>query len=165
MVLQPFATAITSHASPTDNPFEPQKSMTNEHRPAPTIIVQPALGPSTLEIETFSYEERRVIFPALAEALDHCGCWLLDRRPLSFTQMEFYFEAPLRSVLDLYAAFIAAGLELTRTSHEDLTRLCILRKHQEHPDSFPGVITVRLEIAFLEDLKSSPSISPGTPLA
>jgi hypothetical protein len=135
--------------------------MPNELRPAPTIIAQPAPGPSSLEIDTFCYEERRVIFPAVTEALEYCGCWLLDRRPLSFTQMEFYFEAPLRSVLDLYAALIAAGLELTRASHEDLTRFCTLRQHQEHPGSLPGVITIRLEISFLEDLKSHPGISPG----
>jgi hypothetical protein len=135
--------------------------MTNEHRPAPTSIAQPLFGASTIEIQTFSYEERRIIFPAITEALDLCGCWLLDRRPLSFTQMEFYFEVPLRSVVDLYAAIIAAGLELTRASHEDLTTLCILRQHQDHPSNLAGVATVRLEIAFIEDLNPSLGNSPG----
>jgi hypothetical protein len=130
-------------------------SMTNEYRPLPSTIVQPASGPRTIEIETFCYAERRIIFPAVTEALELCGCFLLDRRPLSFTQMEFHFEVPLRSVLDLYAGLIAAGLELTRSSHEDLTALCTLRKHQDPPSILPGIATIRLEIAFLEDLAPS----------
>jgi hypothetical protein len=116
---------------------------------------------STLDIETFSYEERRVIFPAVTQALEICGCWLLDRRPLSFTQVEFYFELQLRSVVDLYAALIAAGLELTRASHEHLTTLCTVRKHHDHPSALPGIVTVRLQIAFLEESVPTLAKSPG----
>jgi hypothetical protein len=118
-----------------------------------------------MDIETYSYAERRVIFPAITEALEFCGCWLLDRRPLSFTQVEFRFELPLRTVVELYAALIAAGLELTRTSHEELITLCTLRQHQDYPSCLPGVITVRLEVSFLEDGSTNPDMSFGTFIA
>jgi hypothetical protein len=113
---------------------------------------EPAPGLNTLDIETFSYEDRRIIYPAITEALEQCGCWLLDRRPTSLTQVEFSFELQLRSVVDLYAALIAAGLELTRTSHNALTVFCTLRKHQDYPNSLAGVVTVQLAVSFLEDV-------------
>lgn len=109
---------------------------------------------SHLEIATFSYEERRVILPAVLEALEHCGCWLLDRKPASFTQMEYSFELHAYAVVDLYAALIAAGLELTRSSHEDLTTHCAVRRHNVRPSSLPNLLSVRLLVNFVEDFAS-----------
>ena len=109
---------------------------------------------SPVEITTFSYEDRRVIFPAVTEALELCGCWLLQRHATSLTQVEFHFEVYLRSIVDLYAALIAAGLELTRASHNDLTALCTLRQHRDSPTNTAGLVTARLEISFLEDAES-----------
>jgi len=126
-------------------------SMPIDLRALPTPPAEPVPGICTLDIETFSYEDRRIIFPAITEALELCGCWLLDRRPTSLTQVEFRFELQLRSVVDLYAALIAAGLELTRASHTDLTLLCTLRKHQDYPSSLAGVVAVQLAVSFLED--------------
>jgi hypothetical protein len=117
----------------------------------PPLIAEPRPGPTPLDIATFSYEDRRAIFPAVAEALELCGCWLLDRRQTSLTQVEFHFELQLRSVLDLYAALIAAGLELTRASHEHLTVLWTLRRHEDCPNGLSGVVTVCLLVNFLED--------------
>lgn len=117
----------------------------------PSLIPEPTAAPTLLEIATFSYEDRRAIFPAIAEALELCGCWLLDRRQTSLTQVEFHFELQLRSVVDLYAALIAAGLELTRTSHRDLTVLWTLRRHEDCPNGLSGVVTVCLTVNFLED--------------
>jgi hypothetical protein len=119
----------------------------------PSTPSEPKPGPSSLglDISTFSYEDRRVIYLAITEALEMCGCWLLDRRPTSLTQVAFSFELQLRSVVDLYAALIAAGLELTRASHNDLTSFCTLRQHRDYPNSLAGVVTVQLAVSFLED--------------
>jgi hypothetical protein len=135
-------------------------SMPIDLRPLPPPPPQPASGLTSLAIETCSYEDRRVIYPAITEALELCGCWLLDRRPTSLTQVEFSFELQLRSVVDLYASLIAAGLELTRASHADLTFFCTLRKHQDYPNSLAGVVTVQLVVNFLEDA-GLPVISIG----
>jgi hypothetical protein len=126
--------------------------MIRDRRIMSTLPPTPVPPGASLDIETFSHEERRVIFPALTDAFDHCGAWLLHRRPLSFTQVEFYFELPLHAVVELYAALVAAGLELTRASHEDLTTFCTLRKHQERPSMLPGIVTVRLQVTFLEEV-------------
>src|SRR3978361_1028290 len=99
-----------------------------------TVHAPPLPSPvanSPVEITTFSYEDRRVIFPAVTEALELCGCWLLQRHSTSFTQVEFHFEVHLRSVVELYAALIGAGLELTRSIHEDMTALCTLRRTRD----------------------------------
>jgi len=125
--------------------------MIRDRRIMSTLPPDPVPPGASLDIETFSYEERRIIFSALSDALDHCGAWLLHRRPLSFTQVEFYFELPLHGVVELYAALVAAGLELTRASHEDLTTFCTLRHHQERPSGLPGIVTVRLQVGFLEE--------------
>ena len=124
-------------------------SMPIDLRPSLPPPPKPALGLSTLDIAAFSYEDPGTIYLAITEALDLCGCWLLDRRPTSLTQVEFSFELQLRSVVDLYAALIAAGLELTRASHNDLTVFCMLRKHQDN--SLAGVVTVQLVVNFFED--------------
>jgi hypothetical protein len=126
-------------------------SMPIDLRPLLPPPSEPAPGLGSLDIATFSYEDRRIIYLAITEALEMCGCWLLDRRPTSLTQVEFSFELQLRSVVDLYAALIAAGLELTRTSHNDLTAFCTLRQHQDYPNSLAGVVTVQLVVSFLED--------------
>ncbi|MDQ2925865.1 MAG: hypothetical protein M3R43_09965 [Acidobacteriota bacterium] len=139
--------------------------MPTDCRTHPIPIPELAPAPAMLDIHTFSYEDRRVIFPAVSEALELCGCWLLNRRPTSLTQVEFQFELQLRSVLDLYAALIAAGLELTRASHQDLTVLCSLRKHQDHPNSLAGVVTVHLEVNFLEESTPIPGLSSGAAYA
>ena len=74
---------------------------------------EPASGLQTLALQSFSYEARRVILPALSEALTHCGCWLSERKVKSTSQIEFVFELQHRLVLDLYSALIGVGLELT----------------------------------------------------
>ena len=136
-------------------------TMSNHLRTAPSSNPACIPPPCHLSIETFSYEDRGIIFPAVSEALELSGSWLLERRQVSFTQVEYRFELHLRSVLDLYAALIAAGLELTRASHKDLTVLCTLRNHIPYPTILPGLVTVGLIINFLEEITLSQQMSPG----
>jgi hypothetical protein len=83
--------------------------------------------------------------------MNNCGCWLLDQRALSAAQMEMVFEVQLRSALDLYGALIAAGVELTRDSHAALTGLCTLRRHNFRAPHHGNIVTVRLEVRFMEE--------------
>jgi hypothetical protein len=126
--------------------------MPSELRTLTPQLLDPLPGPGMLNIESFSYEDRRVIYPAVSEALDLCGCWLLSRRQTSLTQVEFHFELQLRWIVDLYASLVAAGLELTRASHHNLTVTCMVRKHQEQPSGLIGVMTALLVVNFLEDV-------------
>ena len=123
--------------------------------PAPPV-------PALLGLAAFSYEDRRDILPALSEAMSLCGCWLLERKPVSLTQMEFRFELQLHGIVELYAALIAAGLELTRASHLELTGLCTVRKHGRASTRLSSVVTVALEVTFLEEITLPAVLSTGT---
>jgi hypothetical protein len=105
-----------------------------------------------LDIQGFSYEERQGLLPTLTSAFADCGGWVLERKTLSPNTMEFRLEIQLRAVLDLYASIISAGLELTRSGHLGLTDLCTCRKNLTAPADLGQVITIRLEISFLEDV-------------
>jgi hypothetical protein len=138
--------------------------MPYEFHPASPVPEAPP-PPPALDLTTFSYEDRRVILPAVADALQMCGCWVLDRKPLSFTQTEFRFELRLHSILELYVALIGAGLELTTASHLDLTSLCTVRKHHSPRSAFKDLVDVRLEVSFLEDLTQPAPISRSSAFA
>jgi hypothetical protein len=113
-----------------------------------------------LDVRGFSYEDRREILPALAEALAASGCWLHGHKAVSPAQMEYRFELPLRSAVDLYSGLVGCGLELTRSSHLELTGLCTLR-HNPRPQQLGRVIGVRLEVSFLEDIELQPAPPAG----
>jgi hypothetical protein len=105
----------------------------------------------SLDIQGFSYEERHGLLPTLTSAFADCGGWILDRKTLSPSTMEFRVEIQLRFVIDLYASIIASGLELTRAGHLGLTHLCTCRKNLSAPTDLSQIVTIRIEISFLED--------------
>jgi hypothetical protein len=104
-----------------------------------------------LDIQGFSYEERHGLIPTLTSAFADCGGWVLDRKTLSPTTIEFRLEIQLRAVVDLYSSVLASGLELTRAGHLGLTHLCTCRKNLCTPAELGQIVSIRLEISFLED--------------
>ena len=125
------------------------------------IAAQPKPAANELEVRSYSYEDRREILPALAEALAASGCWLHGRKATSLAQMEYHFDLPLRSAVDLYSGLVGCGLELTRDSHQELTGLCTLRRHNPRAQQLGRVIGIRLEVNFLEDVATQPAQSTG----
>ena len=105
----------------------------------------------SLDIQGFSYEERHGLLPTLTSALADCGGWVLDRKTLSPSTMEFRIEIQLRAVVDLYSSILASGLELTRGGHLGLTHLCTCRKNLATPADLGQIVAIRIEISFLED--------------
>jgi hypothetical protein len=105
-----------------------------------------------LDVQGFSYEERHGLLPNLTSAFADCGGWIVDRQALSPTIMEFRIEIHLRAVLDLYASILALGLELTRAGHLGLAHLCTCRKNLPTSTELSQIVTIRLEISFLEDV-------------
>ena len=75
---------------------------------------------------------------------------MLDRKTTSPNTMEFRIELQLRAVVELYAALVAAGVELTSVAHETLAGLCTCRRHGTHAVNLRQVLTFRLELSFLE---------------
>ncbi|MDR3746063.1 MAG: hypothetical protein P4K80_08040 [Acidobacteriaceae bacterium] len=119
----------------------------------------------SLEIQSFTYEQRDGILPSLTTAFCNCGGWIIERKPTSPTSMEFCVEIELRSVLNLYAAIVATGVELTRSGHEALTELCTRRKYLRLAAELGQIVSIRMEISFLDDLALHSLMAAGASLA
>jgi len=119
----------------------------------------------TLEIQAFTYQQRHSLLPELTTALSNCGCWILERKTLSPSNMEFRIEIQLRAIVDLYAAIVAHGVEPTRTGHDVLTDLCTRRSHRRITAHLGQIVSIRLEIHFLDDVTLHSLLSSGSPLA
>jgi hypothetical protein len=119
----------------------------------------------SLDIQAFTYELRHGLLPDLTAAFANCGGWLLERKALSATNMEFRVEIQLGAILDLYAAIIATGVELTRSGHEGLTELCTRRKHLQRNAETGQIVAIRLEISFLDDISLHSLLASGSSLA
>jgi hypothetical protein len=114
----------------------------------------------SLDIQGFTYEQRQRLLPDLTAVLGNCG-WIVERKTLSPTNMEFRVEIQLRDALDLYAAIIATGLELTRSGHETFTELCTRRKHMRITAELGQIVTIRLEISFLDTIRLHSLLARG----
>jgi hypothetical protein len=119
----------------------------------------------THELQGFSYDDRRVLLSDLTSALTHCGSWVLERKSLSPTTMEFRLEIQLRGIVELYSSLVATGLELTRDTHNTLTALCVSRLHIQRSHRATQVLSIRLELSFLEDVTLHSLLSSGSPSA
>ena len=106
----------------------------------------------SIDIQGFSYEERQGLLPTLTSAFADAGGWILDRRTLSSSTVEFQVEIQLRAVMELYSSIISTGLQLTRAAHLGLTHLCTCRRNISKPTDLSQVISIRIEISFLEDI-------------
>jgi hypothetical protein len=119
----------------------------------------------THELQAYSYEDRHGLLPALTSAFTHCGGWVLERKSTSASTTEFRLEIQLRGIVELYAALVEAGVELTRSTHSVLTALCIARHHIARVHSPNQILSLRLELNFLEDVTLHSLLMTGGPLA
>jgi hypothetical protein len=118
-----------------------------------------------LDLQAYSYEDRQGLLPALTAAFTHSGGWVLERKTISTTSVEFRVEIQLRGIVELYAALVAAGVELTRSAHATLTDLCTCRQHIARSARPTKVISIRLELSFLEDVTLHSLLMTGSGLA
>ncbi len=65
----------------------------------------------------------------LTGALLACGGWVLTRTTQGNQAAELDFEFARASCVEIYAVLIAAGLELSRDSHLQMTELCHCTKN------------------------------------
>jgi hypothetical protein len=119
----------------------------------------------SLDIHGFTYEQRHGLLPTLTAAFSNCGGWMLERKTLSPTHMEFRVEIQMRCILEFYAAVVATGVELTRAGHESLTELCSRRSHLRLATDLGQVVTIRLELNFLDDVTLHSLLAGGSGLA
>jgi hypothetical protein len=119
----------------------------------------------TLDLQGYSYQERQGLLPNLTSAFTLCGGWVLERKTLSATSMEFRLEIQLRAIVELYSQLVATGVELTRTAHQTLTDLCACRHHLALSAEPNQVLSIRLELSFLEDVTLHSLLMTGSGLA
>jgi len=119
----------------------------------------------THELQGYSYQDRQGLLATLTYALTQSGGWVLERKSLSATTMEFRIEIELQGIVELYASLVGAGLELTRTAHDTLTVLCTSRKHIAASQTPDRLLSIRLELNFLEDVTLHSLLMTGSDLA
>lgn len=118
-----------------------------------------------LDIQSFTYEQRHGLLSELTAVLANCGGWILERKTLSADHTEIRVEIQLRAALDLYAAIIETGLELTRAGHDALTELCTRRKHMSLTTELGQIVVLRIEINFLDNVTLHSLLSSGSSAA
>jgi len=106
----------------------------------------------THDLQGYSYEDRQGLLPNLTSAFTQCGGWVLERKTTSASTMEFRIEIQLQGIVELYGSLMASGVELTRGTHDTLTGLCTSRKHMARSRKPTQVVSIRLELSFLEDV-------------
>ena len=108
--------------------------------------------PLELRLQCLTYDERNTVLPALTDAIDRAGGWLLDRRTVAAHALELRIELQVRALVEVYAALVSSGVELTREAHLLLTERCMCRQHQNSRESMASIMSIRLEVAFLADV-------------
>jgi len=138
----------------------------DEHTSGSPFKPRRHIGPmQSLDIQGFTYEQRHGLLPGLTLAFGNCGGWVLERKTLSPTNMEFVIEIQLLAILDFYAAILATGVELTRAGHIALTELCTRRNHLRLAAELGQIVSIRLEISFLDDVTIHSLLASGSGLA
>ena len=116
-------------------------------------------------LHAFSYEDRHGMLPCLTTAFTQSGGWVLERKTTSATTMQFRFEIQLHSIVDLYAALVSTGVEFTRATHALLTELCTCRRHILQSARANQVLTLSLDLSFLEDVTLHSMLMTGSGMA
>ncbi len=133
--------------------------------PPPDLSSPSGQQSRSFHLQGYSYGERATLLPTLTNMFTHCGGWVLERKTTSSTTIEFQLELQLRAIVELYAALVAAGIELTSVAHDTLAGLCTCRRHGAYAVNLRQVITLRLELSFLEDVTLHSLLMTGSGLA
>lgn len=115
----------------------------------------------TLHIQSYSYDDQRVVFPSLARTVTSCGGVVVNRKTVSPSAFEVCVEVALCDVLELYSGIVASGLELTRSGHLRLTEMYLYSKHNSLVDQ-DQMVAVYLEVSFLEEATLHALLMTGT---
>jgi hypothetical protein len=112
-----------------------------------------------IDLRGRSFEDHQQLVPVLLDAMATCGCWLLERRELPPNATQLSFELQLRSVFELYSGLLSCGVDLSRDSHTRMKSLCTVRDHNPHRAKRRRILTVRLELIFMDDLDATQDLA------
>jgi hypothetical protein len=112
-----------------------------------------------IELRGRSFEDHQEFVPVLLNTMASCGCWLLERRERPPNATDLSFELQLRSVFELYSGLLSCGVDLSRDSHTRMKSLCTVRDHNPHRARRRRILTVRLELIFMDELDATPELA------
>jgi hypothetical protein len=101
-----------------------------------------------IEIQGFTYSDRPDQLAKLGNAIDNAGGWVLERRPTSAASIDIFLEVQACALPEVYAAFLGAGIELTRDSHRALAERCNCSQHLRS-SGLASILSIRMELHFL----------------
>lgn len=103
-----------------------------------------------MHLRGFTYVQRQVLMPELGVSIDHAGGWVLQRRTLAANALELVLESQSVALPDVYGAFFACGVELTRESYRALAQQCLCMQYLPRRRGVASIVLMFLEIQFLD---------------
>jgi hypothetical protein len=104
--------------------------------------------PWAIQIKAVSAEDPSRLVRVLTGAILGCGGWVLSRAANDTGRINLLFEFERHACVDIYSMLIAAGLELSQTSHIRFTELCQCTRSQTR-DCSSDIASIDLEIQTL----------------
>ncbi len=113
----------------------------------------PAMLPKdgSLQLHGLSYDSQEGVIAGLLEAVDRAGGWVLERQATSAHASTVWIEMQSRVLVEIYAAIAGSEVHLTRESHQLLAERCNCLQNLRAPGRLASLLTVRLEVAFLNE--------------
>jgi len=90
----------------------------------------------SLKLTALSADDPQRLVRLLSRVLLSCGSWILTRSTHGDDQAELDFEFARAGCIEIYAALIASGLELSRDSHQQMAELCHCTRNLIHTKAF-----------------------------
>ena len=81
-------------------------------------------GGWVLKLTALSADDPQRVVRFLSGVLLACGGWILTRTTYGSDLAELEFEFTRAGCMEIYAALIASGLELSRDSHQQMAEFC-----------------------------------------
>jgi hypothetical protein len=101
--------------------------------------------PWAMQMRAVSNEEPSRLVQALTGAILGCGGWVLSRGTNDTGTLTVLFEFERQACVEIYSLLIAAGVELSQSSHIRFTELCqCTRSH--HNDCGTEIASIDLEV-------------------
>ena len=101
--------------------------------------------PWAMQMNAVSNEEPSRLVQTLTGAILGCGGWVLSRGANDTGKITVLFEFERQACVEIYSLLIAAGVELSQSSHIRFTELCqCTRSH--HKNCGAEIASIDLEI-------------------
>jgi hypothetical protein len=106
-------------------------------------------GGWVLKLTALSADDPQRVARFLSGVLLSCGGWILTRTTYGNDLAELEFEFARAGCMEVYAALIASGLELSRDSHQQMAEFCHCTRNLFQSKAFEAA---RIELVIYSDM-------------